>query len=365
MTMPYGAQWAKVDNGVTALFVPGVVFAGMVTRAERPDWGLTADLDAAWWDKAVDTARMREGKGKKAAYLLLRHNGFLQPEAGHKGFLSNIRFEIPDAVADIYVTDPEEIAAVIRGERANISMEVDEGRFYVWGLSMIEGAEGHFSEEIPEFTVSGVSLKDPEYVAIMAGTGAQPVAGDLAECKRLVTCAQSRNKRKQKMDSEASAGGSGEVLPKLDGLEKLEGALSKLGELEKLEKAMGEAMERLELTFAKTAIMGEISSRGTVVPKEIVAKISAAKSVAEIDEISANLAKMPVAKPREDYAKPESAGVGTASARAEAALRKIMSERRIQRFDAVRALRKENGELFDEWLSEANGGKPVVNGRVQ
>lgn len=158
--MPYKANWMKLENGVMALVIPRVLFCGIVNKDERPDFRLPGNMDAAWWQQAIETARLRKGKGKREAYLLKRHNGFI--EADHIGYLDNITFENPHAYCDVIVTNPEEIKAVLRGERANMSAETDYERHFVWGLSLIQGQEGHFSEEIPELRVEGVSLEDPQ-----------------------------------------------------------------------------------------------------------------------------------------------------------------------------------------------------------
>lgn len=162
--MPYKANWMKLENGVMALVIPRVLFCGIVNKDERPDFRLPGNMDAAWWQQAVETARLRKGKGKREAYLLKRHNGFI--EADHIGYLDNITFENPHAYCDVIVTNPEEIKAVLRGERANMSAETDYERHFVWGLSLIQGQEGHFSEEIPELRVEGVSLEDPQAKAL-------------------------------------------------------------------------------------------------------------------------------------------------------------------------------------------------------
>lgn len=165
--MPYKANWMKHENGVMALVIPRVLFCGIVNKDERPDFRLPGNMDAAWWQQAIETARLRKGKGKREAYLLKRHNGFI--EADHIGYLDNITFENPHAYCDVVVTNPEEIKAVLRGERANMSAETDYERHFVWGLSLIQGQEGHFSEEIPELRVEGVSLEDPQAKALGAG----------------------------------------------------------------------------------------------------------------------------------------------------------------------------------------------------
>lgn len=162
--MPYKANWMKLENGVMALVIPRVLFCGIVNKDERPDFRLPGNMDAAWWQQAIETARLRKGKGKREAYLLKRHNGFI--EADHIGYLDNITFENPHAYCDVIVTNPEEIKAVLRGERANMSAETDYERHFVWGLSLIQGQEGHFSEEIPELRVEGVSLEDPQAKAL-------------------------------------------------------------------------------------------------------------------------------------------------------------------------------------------------------
>lgn len=155
--MAYEAKWVTIENGVTALFIRDVVMASYVHESER---GWT--LDDGWWKHAADTAATREAKGKFAG-LIFKRNTFTHTDPLTAGRFSNLRWNRPYAVANWIVTDPEEIGAILRGERTQLSIEAQVENFLVWGVELIQGSEGHFSEDIPELRVSGVSVRDPEY----------------------------------------------------------------------------------------------------------------------------------------------------------------------------------------------------------
>jgi hypothetical protein len=204
--MPYKAHWREGENGTTELVVPGVLMGSFVTADERPDFALPGDMDAAFYARAEATAKQRKAKGKREGYLLKRHNGFL--EAGHTGYLENSTFAAPYYRADVVVTNPDEIRATLRGERANISMESDYTRDFIWGLSLIEGAEGHFSEEIPEFRVEGVSLKDKQAANLGQAAGAALHAPE----PELVALTAARNDKRTTMFTKEQEAAIGQIV---------------------------------------------------------------------------------------------------------------------------------------------------------
>lgn len=162
--MAYDASWITVENGVTALFIRDVVMASYVSDAER---GWT--LDDEWWVKAEDTAKMRESKGKFAG-LIFKRNTFTHTDPFTAGRFEELRWKRPYALANWIVTDPDEIAAIIRGERTQLSIEAQLESHLVWGVELIQGSEGHFSEDIPELRVKGVSVRDPEFKELRTAT---------------------------------------------------------------------------------------------------------------------------------------------------------------------------------------------------
>lgn len=167
--MAYDAQWITVENGVTALFIADVVMASYLTAAERPDFGIDVDLDDTWWANAENTAAQRESKGKFAG-LIFKRNTFTHTDPFTAGRFENLRWRRPYALADWIVTDPVEIAAIIRGERTQLSIEAQVHNHLVWGVELIQGSEGHFSEDIPEMRVQGVSVQDPEFRELKTAT---------------------------------------------------------------------------------------------------------------------------------------------------------------------------------------------------
>lgn len=164
--MAYRARWVELENKVTALRIDGVVMAMHVTADERG-----TQLDDAWWAKAVQTASDRESKGKRAG-LIFKRNVFTHADPLVAGYFTNLRWERPDAKADWIITDPGEVLAVIRGERTQLSIEAMLNRFLVWGVELIQGSEGHFSEDIPELRVTGVTVDDPECKHMVQAAGA-------------------------------------------------------------------------------------------------------------------------------------------------------------------------------------------------
>jgi hypothetical protein len=138
--MAYQAKWITVENGVTALLIRDVVMASYLMRGERPDQsrGWMTDLDDAWWQEAARTAANREHKGKFAG-LIFKRNVFTHQDPFVAGRFERLRWERPYAKADFVVTDPTE------------------------GVELIQGSEGHFSEDIPELRVAGVSVRDREF----------------------------------------------------------------------------------------------------------------------------------------------------------------------------------------------------------
>lgn len=160
--MPYKATWKKLANDVMALSIPGVVIASTVVKGEPRAKHWSNALTPSWWGLAADTAKIREAKGKFAGLILKRGvSTHVAPDIG--GHYANLRWETPYARVDMFVTDPEEIGAIMRHERTQLSIDGDPAAYFVWGVELTRGDEGYFSEDIPELRVEGVSINDPEF----------------------------------------------------------------------------------------------------------------------------------------------------------------------------------------------------------
>ncbi len=148
----FALDWTTVDEGILVFDVPVMSLLG---KDERPDFRMVADIGGEWFRKAMNTFRDLKAMGKLPR-LLRRHN---KPtlEADVIGRLLELRWEEPWLKADALVTDPEAIDQVKRGELPSLSAEFTPDRFYLWGLSLIGGEEGHFDRELPDLL-----LKDEE-----------------------------------------------------------------------------------------------------------------------------------------------------------------------------------------------------------
>lgn len=195
--MAYRARWIELDNKVIALRIDGVVMAMFVTADERG-----AQMDDNWWAKAVQTATERESKGKRAG-LVFKRNVFTHTDPLVAGYFTNLRWNRPDAKADLVITDPEEALAVIRGERTQLSIEAQVDRNLVWGVELIQGSEGHFSEDIPELRVENVSLEDPECKQMVNAAGATRLRAPDEDLVALA--AQPRKEQEMKLSAEDRA----------------------------------------------------------------------------------------------------------------------------------------------------------------
>lgn len=141
------------------------------------------DIDERWMQQALNVARMNESKGKEP--LLLR--GHNQPDrpAEIVGTLTNLRYRAPWIVADIHATEPTVIAKLKRGEMRKRSAEFKADTHHIWGLSLIDGQEGHFDEELPDLVLSATtdSASDKLREAVMLASDQGRVSLSLSKDK--------------------------------------------------------------------------------------------------------------------------------------------------------------------------------------
>lgn len=119
-----------------------------------------AAIDEAMLRMFVATAQARAAKGKAPAHLLLGHTT-QRADTPIIGYLDHLRVELPWLRADVVITNPEAQQMFLRGELANWSAEFDPVRQFLWGLALIHGQEGHFSEEEGDF-VPGQDISAPD-----------------------------------------------------------------------------------------------------------------------------------------------------------------------------------------------------------
>lgn len=147
--MTYAYPWRQTPDG---LLVLGVELMGLIDPAERPDFGLPAPgVDAEWMQRAAKTAELMRDKGKFPR-LLRQHN---QPERAAEvvGKVLNVRWQAPWLVGDLLITNPDAAGKAARGEFPSRSAEFRFESAYLHGLALIEGAEGHFDEELPDLSL--------------------------------------------------------------------------------------------------------------------------------------------------------------------------------------------------------------------
>lgn len=148
--MRYKAK--KIDKG---LLVQNVELMSYVTKKDRPN--MSREVDIAWLNKAVETFLSQ--KPNKLPRLLRRHNEPGNP-AEVIGTVDNLRVEGDWLVGDILVTEPQAQAKLLRGELPSRSAEFSPGRHLFWGLSLIDGEEGHFDQVLPDLRVEHLRKED-------------------------------------------------------------------------------------------------------------------------------------------------------------------------------------------------------------
>ncbi len=127
---------------------------GLILPDERPDFDLDENgIDEAWMLRAVQTFELRRSK-RKFPRLLLRHNGEGFATAPVIGKQITLRWEAPWLRGNALFTNPQAIGMMARGELPSRSAEFVPETAFLWGLSFIQGGEGHFDEELPDFELA-------------------------------------------------------------------------------------------------------------------------------------------------------------------------------------------------------------------
>lgn len=144
-----GYTWSlQGEHPTDGVRIDDVVVMSTIFPDERFVGG-TVDEDTL--DGFAKTFELGASKGKRPR-VLLNHNQHEQ-EADVIGFLVGMRRVGRWLVVDMEISNPSAIGKMARGELPSLSVEfVFETRF-IWALSFISGAEGHFDEELPDFAL--------------------------------------------------------------------------------------------------------------------------------------------------------------------------------------------------------------------
>jgi hypothetical protein len=116
------------------------------------------DINEGWMKKALETFETQQAKGK-LPLLWNRHNE-RNKAAEVIGRLDNLRIEHLDGepwlYADVLITDEVEIEKFLKGKSPSKSVEFQPDNYYLRGLALLDGQEGHFDYGIPDFVPEGL-----------------------------------------------------------------------------------------------------------------------------------------------------------------------------------------------------------------
>lgn len=116
------------------------------------------DIDRGWMQRALDTFTANKAKGKMP-YLWDRHNSREQA-AQVIGRLDNLRIDQLEGAdwlfADVIITDPAHKQKFLEGKSPSKSVEYQPDNYYLRGLALLDGHEGHFDFEVPDFVPAGL-----------------------------------------------------------------------------------------------------------------------------------------------------------------------------------------------------------------
>lgn len=149
-----GYQTENLDSG--ALLVRDVPLMGPQKLTEKHFE--VKDIDEAWMDKAVENFAKQKKIGK-LPLLWDRHNT-REVAANVIGRLDNMRVEHLNGeawlYADVIITAESHKAKFLEGGSPSKSVEFQPDNYYMRGLSLLDGHEGHFDYGIPDFVPEGL-----------------------------------------------------------------------------------------------------------------------------------------------------------------------------------------------------------------
>lgn len=112
------------------------------------------NIDRAWLERSLQTFQDNKAKGKMP-YLWDRHNSRETP-AQVIGRLDNLRIEDEWLYADVIITDEKHQQKFLAGKSPSKSVEYQPDNYYLRGLALLDGHEGHFDFEVPDFVPEGL-----------------------------------------------------------------------------------------------------------------------------------------------------------------------------------------------------------------
>lgn len=149
-----GYQTEKLKNG--NLLVKDVPLMGPQVLTEKHF--KVKDIDREWMLKGIETFAKNKGIGK-LPYLWDRHNS-KDKAAQVIGRLDNLRIGELDGepwyFADVIITDSEFQQKFLSGKTPSKSVEFQPDNYYLRGLALLDGHEGHFDAGIPDFVPEGL-----------------------------------------------------------------------------------------------------------------------------------------------------------------------------------------------------------------
>lgn len=165
-------RWQKDKRGNQELVVLDVPVMTYNTYEEHENWPNGLTIGDADFKEMVESWKYSRAKGKVGAHLMLGHNR-PKKDAPIIGRLDNVRFEKPWLRCDVVIKDEEAQKMALNDQLPNWSAEFYPKANVLWGLSLIQGQEGHHSEEEADFLLG--EEVEAEVLAMLKARGAEGV----------------------------------------------------------------------------------------------------------------------------------------------------------------------------------------------
>ena len=242
--MPTGYKTKKLENG--SLMVFDVPLMGEQKLTEKHFKNKT--IDRAWMSKALATFAKQREIGKRP--LLWDAHNSKDKAAKVIGRLDNLRINELDGqawlYADVVIVDPAQQEKFLAGGAPSKSVEFQPDNFYLRGLALLDGHEGHFDYGIPDFVPEGLY---EELVALGAD------ASSLVMCHSQAATAKGTNMTNEELLAAINAANK-PLLEKLNSLESelttVKNAKSGTGDVETaLQQVRDEERANAEVKLAK------------------------------------------------------------------------------------------------------------------
>lgn len=240
-----GYKTTKLENG--ALVVHDVPLMGEQQLTEKHFKNKT--IDRKWMTRALETFSKQREIGKRP--LLWDAHNSKDKAAKVIGRLDNLRINELEGqawlYADVIITEPSQQEKFLAGGAPSKSVEFQPDNFYLRGLALLDGHEGHFDYGIPDFVPEGLY---EELVALGAD------ASSLVMCHSQAATAKGTNMTNE----ELLAALKGEIDPLKSELKTLKSELETVKNakqpagdvMEDLQKVREEERARANVELAKT-----------------------------------------------------------------------------------------------------------------